>query len=374
MNTVRVATFKDKEQFRSLWEICFGDSRDFTDWFFRERFIPEYCVCIEENNKIISCMQAYPLSLLVRGKLVKSAILCGVCTHPDFRKKGYMSKIFTAEMNLLFEKNIVLAPHTPAVLESYFSFGHYPVADAALLYAERLPDNTASPVQNIEYITKLEPFLLGGVYDCYHSFSQKYSGMVYRSMADFVCKAKDYFADGGQGLLYKLDGKVNAYCFYYKTDQLLQAVEFVADGRESEETLLKALLYEGKGLKFEAKLCPEATALFPMIEAKIKQKSVMGCVNLPAFLSIVCGKKGYPIRMKDNILLQNNGIFDMDGQQSAEEPIFEISVGRLTQALVGYRTLQEIEDSGEMKVFDRGKMEEINAFFQKEICYIIDEY
>ena len=139
MTVVRVARQDDKTEFYRLWKICFGDSDAFCDWFFENRFSPEHSVVLEVDDEIVSCMQAFPYTIHIRGKEVPGAMLCGVSTHPEHRKKGYMGKIFSYEMNHLRNMGYVVTPHTPAVLPSYFSFGHFPVADAVYLRSNVIP-------------------------------------------------------------------------------------------------------------------------------------------------------------------------------------------------------------------------------------------
>ena len=195
MGQIRKAENKDKEQFQKLWRVCFGDSDAFCQWFFTNRFVPEYSVCMEADSVLLSCMQAYPVHLNVRGQLVKSALLCGVSTHPDARKKGYMTEIFTYMMRLLHKENVILAPHTPAVLQSYYYFGHYPVSDTQYLTAQKIPHyNFKADIVEIN----IGCGDLGELYACYRRFSQKYSGCISRTMADFALKAADYAADGGR--------------------------------------------------------------------------------------------------------------------------------------------------------------------------------
>ena len=61
MTAVRVAKAEDKKAFYDLWKICFGDSDAFCDWFFRNRFAPDYSVVLETQGKIVICMQSFPL-------------------------------------------------------------------------------------------------------------------------------------------------------------------------------------------------------------------------------------------------------------------------------------------------------------------------
>ena len=83
---IRVAKQDDRNAFRRLWDICFGDSNAFCDWFFENRFIAEYSVVLESGGEICSCMQAFPYTVLIRGKEVPGAMLCGVSTDPYQRK------------------------------------------------------------------------------------------------------------------------------------------------------------------------------------------------------------------------------------------------------------------------------------------------
>ena len=110
---VRNAAAADRKDFRRLWKACFHDSDAFCNWFFEKRFLPEYSVCLETEGEFASCMQAYPYSVWLRGREIPGAMLCGVSTDPNHRKKGYMGKIFPYEMEMLRQKGILVAPHTP---------------------------------------------------------------------------------------------------------------------------------------------------------------------------------------------------------------------------------------------------------------------
>lgn len=371
MRKVRKANDKDKKQFQELWKICFGDSAEFCNWFFTNRFVPEYSVCMEEKDVIQSCMQSYPVHLNVRGQLVKSALLCGVSTHPNARKKGYMSEIFTYMMLLLQKEGIVLAPHTPAVLESYYSFGHYPVCDTQYLIAEKIP-HYGSKATIVEI--KMNGGDFGGIYSCYYKFSQKYSGCVSRTLADFTLKASDYFVDGGRCIAYILEEKVNGYCFFYKTETELLAIETIADSTEAFQYLLEGLFSFGEGLSLNVKLPPNEPIHFDFAQKKVVPKGVMGGVNLPNLLGIIGGETGYTVRIRDKVIPENNGTFDFNGNKTEEAPHLEIEAGRLLQFLLGYRSLKQLDVEKEVVIYDKKAAEELDRLFPVLPCYIIDEY
>ena len=364
--TVRVAKKEDKKDFYRLWKVCFGDSDAFCDWFFENRFTPEYSVVLETEGEIASCMQAFPYALRIRGKNVPGAMLCGVSTHPSHRKKGFMGKIFTYEMNHLRQMGCIVAPHTPAVLPSYFSFGHLPVADASYLECDWVPDFES----NVE-LTPIEENDWDKLYPFYASFVKKYSGIIQRTKTDFFRKAADYAADGGKCVAYIRNNKIKGYAFYYQTEEQLLCVEAAAEDGYYHY-LMKGLLAQAKGLAFSAKLPPDLYLSLPFTKLTRKQKGVMGLCNVSALLKALELDIPYAFQIKDYVVPENNGVFDFKGAISTETPVFEISAGHLLQVLVGYHALNKLRK--ELVIFDEEKFEEIDALLPKQHCYIIDEY
>lgn len=366
MASVRVATENDKAAFYRLWKICFGDSDAFCDWFFENRFSPEYSIVLETEGEIASCMQAFPYTLRIRGKDIPGAMLCGVSTHPNHRKKGFMGQIFSYEMNYLRSKSCIIAPHTPAVLPSYFSFGHLPVADATYLECCCVPDfKTSVELISIEKTDWERLFLL---YEC---FAQKYSGIICRTKEDFLRKAADYAADGGKCAAYIKNNEIKGYAFYYQTEESLLCVEAVAEAG-CYYSLMEGLLAMGKGLAFSAKLPPELYLSFPFGKVTRKQKGVMGLCNGSALLKALDLDIPYGLKVTDSVVPENNGIFDFKGNPYIKEPVFEISAGRLMQVLVGYHSLRELKK--DILIFDEKKFDAIDMLLPKQNCYIIDEY
>lgn len=366
MASVRIAKAADKKDFYRLWKICFGDSNAFCDWFFENRFSPDYSVVLENEGEIVSCMQAFPYTIGIRGRAVAGAMLCGVSTHPAHRKKGYMGQIFTYEMNHLRQMGCLIAPHTPAVLPSYFSFGHFPVADASYLECACVPAFAGHTE-----LVSIEKEDWGNLFPLYSDVAKKYSGMLLRTKEDFLRKAADYAADGGKCAAYIENEQIKGYAFYYKTEELFTCPEVVA-ADENYSALMEVLLKMAEGLSFSAKLPPDLQLSFPFAKMQKKQKGVMGLCNAPALLQALRLRVPYAFHLKDTVIAENNGIFDFQGNPSAQAPVFEISAGHLLQVLVGYRSLSEIRK--DLKVFDEEGFKKLDAFLPKQRCYIIDEY
>lgn len=363
---VRRAVQEDKVAFKNLWSLCFEDSNAFREWFFENRFRPAHSVLLKAEDKVASCMQGFPYSLWIRGKEVPGAMLCGVSTHPEERKKGYMGKIFTYALNLLSDMYCAVAPHTPAALPSYFSYGHYPVADAAYLECDSLP-SVSMPAS----VVPLERKDWEKCFPTYEDFAEKYSGMIKRSKDDFLLKMEDYHSDGGQVIAYIEEKKIKGYCFYYVIRKKVFCIEVVS-ADDCWETLLAGVMAHYPGYALRAKLPPNISVAFPFTSLRVEQKGVMGLCNISLLLQCLSLNIPYAFQIKDHVVEKNNGIFDFRGNRSEETPVFSISAGHFMQVLVGYHTLEELQN--EIEIFDKEKFYKINVLLPKQNCYIIDEY
>ncbi len=365
METVRVAKQTDQTTYYDLWQTCFGDSDAFCQWFFENRFQPDHSVCLETDGVCTACMQAFPYTVGIREKAVKSVMLCGICTHPAHRRKGYMNRILRYEMQLLRQKGYAVAVHTPAVLESYFSFGHYPVADACYLTTEKVPQ--VQPQSDVFVVT---PKQWEWLYDGYVAFAKPYSGIVWRKEDDFFRKCQDYAADGGMCKAYQ-QGDVFGYVCYYQTETEVTCVEAVGDD-QAIQMVLQDILSQAEGLSFSAKLAPHTSVSFDFCKKEVKPKGVMGLVHLELLLQTLGLQSNAAFAVQDDVVPENNGCFTLDGTRSQKSPAFTIEAGRLLQVLVGYRALEELQE--EITIHDDAGFLEIAKALPKVDCYIIDEY
>ncbi|WMI82284.1 GNAT family N-acetyltransferase [Anaerotignum sp. MB30-C6] len=361
---VRVAKENDVEGFYGLWKICFGDSDNFCNWLFQNRFFPHYSVCLEKNGEIFSAMQAVPYTISVRGKDLPGAMLCGVSTHPDQRKKGYMRKIFTMEMNLLREKGKLLAVHTPAVLESYFAYGHFPVADALYMKGRRKVDKR----DDFLFFEKSSWEELYPLYEM--NIGQRYSGAVRRTKAEFLRKGEDYASDGGKCIVLK-DDKIQGYAFVYLLEDELICPEAVAnDGYYGG--LLDELFALANGREISVKLPPDVEVPFEFGERILRQKGVAGVCNIGEILKKLEISCPYKIECYDPIVPENNGIFSFDGTTVDAQPAIKIEAGYFLGVLMGYVSLDDVSQF--VTIYNKDGYDFMNQALPKCKCYIIDEY
>lgn len=372
MNEMRIVKKEDKEQLKELWKNSFQDSKQFIDWYFENRFIPSYSVCIEQNGEIISAMHSSPIHVILRGKIFPSTIVAGCATKKGYEKKGYMKQLFSYFMNYMREIGIVLTPHTPARLQTFFNIGHYPVADAVFFGCEKVTGYCEKLTKLNELVELQKDELLDSLLLCYQKTAFSYSGMVSRSLADFCLKASDYRADGGKCIAHIIDEKVKGYCFYFDKPEFVHMEEFITESKEEETLFIEYGKKLALGKKLHIKLPYDSAVLSNNLIPE--PHSVMGLTNVQKVLSILGNHLPYTIEIIDSIVNKNQGIFDMCGNKTTGFPQIRIETGRFLQWISGYTSLKELEQKEQVLLLDKKAAYELDELFPKIPCRIIDEY
>ena len=371
MKKFRPAVMADKEQFRELWDISFNDNAAFSDWFFNNRFIPEYNALIEEEDgKISSEVQSMPVFLNVRDFVIPSTIMVGACTHPDFKRRGYMKELYTYYMGMVRKMGIVLCAHTPAVLKTYFYVGHYPVSDTAFIKTDA--SMGAKVNANVEAISLKGN--VSNIYRCYQMASQKYSGIILRSYADFKLKCADYMSCGAKCAFISKNNIVTAYAVYFDDENGIYGEEIMSVDDNDEQEIVNFLINEGKGRKVTIKLPPQSKSEYNNGIKTIGPRNVCGVANIQALLKAVGKGAPFSIEIKDDVVLENNGVFDFNGNITDKKPCLSAPVYAAAQWLFGYRSLKELSEEGLLNVNDMAALNELDRLFPKQNCHIVDEY
>ena len=78
-----------------MWKVCFDDSEEFVEMYFRLRYKTEVNVAIKSGDEVISALQMLPYPMTFGGETVQTSYISGACTHPDFRSKGVMRELLS---------------------------------------------------------------------------------------------------------------------------------------------------------------------------------------------------------------------------------------------------------------------------------------
>ncbi|MEA5059575.1 MAG: GNAT family N-acetyltransferase [Candidatus Pelethousia sp.] len=371
---LRMATMADRETLKALWQLCFQEEPAFLDWFFNNRFLPDYCPVWEEDGKIAAALHSLPVYISLRDVILPCAIVAGVATHPDCRGRGLMHQLFAFFMGRLQNDGVPLIAHRPVNLEIYHSVGHFPACDSRYIDLSPTMPRPATDDCVQWAIARHEVAL----YRCYACFAKRYSGMVQRSYADFVLKCRDYLSSGAKCIA-ALDkaGNVEGYCIYfdnaYEKDNTLLGEECVALSPSAYERLYTALARRSIGRPLNLRLAPDAGLTPPGARVSVLPRGVLGVTDVAALLSAMGLPNEGAIEVIDPLLPANRGVFSLAGKPTSARPQLRISAGRLAQWAVGYRSMGQIVKMMQAAAPDPSIVARMDKLGTRP-CFMIDEY
>jgi len=337
MTTIRPLTAADKQQAKEIWELRFNDSLSFIDWFFTERFSPETSFCAEECGRIISIAHGSVMQLRVRGVVLPAMMISGVATLPGFEGQGLMKRVLFALFSECKRRNIPLAFHKPSHFSIYRAVGEFPCYDALLHTREIEP---ASPVC-WDAVPTADTLLR-----IYEQATEHYSGCVARSLDDMRKRVRDLTIGGARCLVHRTGGVADGYLFASaEEDGSLYCEEALASSSPAYAELVSRLPQGAL-----VKLPPGAP-----LNGALQPWGVVIPVDVPSLLRTFCGEaSALRLRVLDEFLPWNNGVFDGAGDPTGEPTADILSVGRLMQFLCGYLPFRDV--------------------FSTQDCYCADEY
>ena len=64
-----------KEQVKALWKLCFEDSEEFVEMYFKLRYKNEVNVAIQSGDEVISALQMLPYPMTFCGEMVQTSYI-----------------------------------------------------------------------------------------------------------------------------------------------------------------------------------------------------------------------------------------------------------------------------------------------------------
>lgn len=89
---------KIKEDMKELWKETFHDSSRYIDIVFETYFTPENIFVRYDENRLIASLLCVPYEFQIlteeeKKTRIKGMYLCGLATHPDYRRRGIMAEL-----------------------------------------------------------------------------------------------------------------------------------------------------------------------------------------------------------------------------------------------------------------------------------------
>ena len=79
-----------REKIKSLWKLCFNDSDEFKDMYFRLRYSNEVNIAIQSGEEVIAALQILPCFIALSLYLFYHLIASTGCS---FKQATYFSRI-----------------------------------------------------------------------------------------------------------------------------------------------------------------------------------------------------------------------------------------------------------------------------------------
>jgi len=345
---------EDTSRIKAMWKYCFGDTDDFTEWFFKDKYNPSNTLGIRQDGHVISNLQMVPYTMSCRNTDIPAAYIVGVATLPEARNHGLMKVLFQDALQVMKERGILLSPLYPFQYSFYRKYG-WEICYNQLQY--NLPLQKLSVFKgNKGYFRTIHwesdiPLLA----EVYERFMEGYTGYIKRTTEDWISRGREHRLDGGYGYLVMDGDQPAGYLLYHLKEGLFTVDEMVYSSNDIKYQWL-AFIHSHTS---HAERC---TWISPLDDgAYLDMEDARGCVSLnpsamlrivdvEALLSLIPIPEGVEgsavVKVIDEYASWNQGIFLIHahkGKLSVQSDVFqewelEFPIGVLAQIVLGFIT------------------------------------
>lgn len=164
-----------RQQVYDMWKTVFGDSDEYMEIYFREKYRNENTLIYFESGKAVSSLQMLPFDFSFHGSEIPVAYFSGLCTLPEARQKGFMGSLIKKSFGEMDEKGIplaILVPQDETIMKFYRQFGFTQTFNAGI------------PLPNLQKIM-VESENLHNAYEIFDSFFRQRDMTVQKTPDDF---------------------------------------------------------------------------------------------------------------------------------------------------------------------------------------------
>lgn len=228
-----------KEQVKALWKLCFEDSEEFVEMYFKLRYKNEVNVAIQSGDEVISALQMLPYPMTFCGEMIQTSYISGACTHPDFRSKGVMRELLSQSFARMLRNGIqfsTLIPAEPWLFDYYKHMGYATVFQYSVKEMT-LPEFIPSKEIAVNTVSKPQD-------EVYSYLNKKLSERpccIQHSAEDFQVIMADLPISGGNLFVAKQANEIRGIAIIYKRENCIIINELLAEDKDTEYSLLFAI-------------------------------------------------------------------------------------------------------------------------------------
>ncbi len=229
-----------REKVKNLWKLCFNDSDEFTEMYFRLRYSNDVNIAIQSGEEVIAALQILPYPMTFGEKEIKTGYVSGACTHPDYRNRGAMRELLSQAFARMQHNDMAIStliPAEPWLFGYYADAGYAPVfkyAPTAFTASEKAVPNETVVLKRID----------GYQEEAYRYLDRKLRERPYcilHTEADFRVILSDLQLSKGRIYTLNQDDRIQALAIIYPTDSGWLAGETVAETPGMRSLLLQRI-------------------------------------------------------------------------------------------------------------------------------------
>ena len=239
----RLLTEGDKAQAKALWQTCFDDPPAFVDWFFTNRYRPEWSAGAFDGDTLITAIHGLPMTLSLGKDSFSALMTSGVATQPQAWGQGHMHRTMSFLWDYARSKGIRALFNHPQRPGAYARLGFRPSTYTRYWTGA----GTYTPGE-------IAPFSEEAAFVIYQQAASQYAGFALRDRNAFHLKMEDYRSDGAKGFLFMEAGRPMGYAVYFE-EKGIYGEEVLSLGEYGP--LLRELNQLAQGQQAAAKLPPD---------------------------------------------------------------------------------------------------------------------
>lgn len=292
-----------------LWTECFDDTKQYTDYYFNNRWNNSITVIADG----VSMLHLNPYNTIINGKETEIYNIAGVCTLKEYRKRGYMDSVLKSAINFMYSQGKPFTYLMPASEEIYKPYGFtniYPVRK--FKGGIKLPGSTGSKLICIPYnmlkdsqkadLTRYAQNRLAERFTCYTVHNKSYFQAFYEEMQ--VC-------NGNILAFWNEDGVCQGY-FVYLCEEMPEVIESVFEKDIQKDIQNEILAYLARFGYPAIKINETNFWNLDLQEQKMEKPKnylMARIIDLKAFAECISvkGHKEMWLEVTDNIISGNNG-------------------------------------------------------------------
>ena len=242
-----------KEQVKALWKLCFEDSEEFVEMYFKLRYKNEVNVAIQSGDEVISALQMLPYPMTFCGETVQTSYISGACTHPEFRGKGVMRELLSQSFARMLRNGVyfsTLIPAEPWLFDYYKRMGYATVFEYSvkeiilpeLIVSKDIVVDVAPMIQDVA--PKIQDASGSYLNAPYSYLSKKLSERpccIQHTLEDFQVIMADLSISGGNLFVARLAGEIRGVAIIYREEKRILISELAAEDKDAEYSLLYAV-------------------------------------------------------------------------------------------------------------------------------------